>query len=189
MNEKIALLDLDGSIADYDAAMHAGLARLTSPMEVLPEDLYAGERHKWLEHRMDLIKSQPGFWRELPVIKLGIDVYLWLEGNGYNCTVLTKGPKHTHGAWTEKVQWCARWLPGVPVTITQDKGLIYGKVLYDDYPPYIKRWLEWRPRGHVIMRDTPYNQAFEHPQVLRVFDASPVEATYDALSDFLGGAE
>ena len=39
-----------------------------------------------------------------------------------------------------EAQWCQHHLPGVPVTITMDKGLVYGKVLVDDYPPYVERW-------------------------------------------------
>jgi len=188
-NEKVALLDLDGSLADYDGAMHAAMQKLLSPGEVLPSNLYTEGHHPWLENRMNLIKAQPGFWRDLPAIPLGFTVLHWLVDHEYSCNVLTKGPKHTHSAWTEKMQWSARHLPGVPVTITQDKGLVYGKVLYDDYPPYIKRWLLWRPRGKVIMRDTVHNQGFEHPQVLRVFDGADVVVTRHKLDGFLLGAE
>jgi 5'-nucleotidase len=53
------------------------------------------------------------------------------------------------------------------VTITMDKGLVYGKVLVDDYPEYALRWLKWRKRGLVIMPNQPWNQGFEHPQVHR----------------------
>tara|TARA_Y100000310_G_C20512920_1_gene729762 strand:+ start:436 stop:588 length:153 start_codon:yes stop_codon:yes gene_type:complete len=49
------------------------------------------------------------------------------------------------------------------MTITEDKGIVYGKVLVDDYPCYIKRWLENRPRGLVIMPAHSYNRDFEHP--------------------------
>jgi len=55
----------------------------------------------------------------------------------------------------------------VQVTLTEDKGLVYGKVLVDDWPPYIERWLTWRPRGLVIMPARRWNATFTHPQVLR----------------------
>ena len=45
----------------------------------------------------------------------------------------------------------------------------------DDWPEYIKPWLEWRPRGLVIMPDQPWNQDFEHPQVVRHTDDNLAE--------------
>ena len=49
----------------------------------------------------------------------------------------------------EKVQWCDRHLADFPhqITITMDKGLVYGKLLVDDWPDYVLRWLRWRKRG------------------------------------------
>jgi hypothetical protein len=40
-------------------------------------------------------------------------------------------------------------------------------VLVDDYPPYVQRWLAWRPRGRVIMPAHAWNAGFSHPNVLR----------------------
>ena len=51
--------------------------------------------------------------------------------------------------------------------MTEDKGLVYGKVLFDDWPEYITSWLEYRPRGLVIMPNHPHNQGFKHPNVIR----------------------
>ena len=48
-----------------------------------------------------------------------------------------------------------------------DKGLVYGKMLVDDHPEYVLRWLKWRKRGFVIMPDQPWNQGFEHDQLYR----------------------
>jgi hypothetical protein len=81
--------------------------------------------------------------------------------------ILTKGPYNATSAWTEKVQWCREHIYYVPITITEDKSLVYGKVLVDDWPPYVTQWLEWRPRGLVIMPDQPWNQDFIHPNVFR----------------------
>lgn len=165
--EPIALVDLDGTLADFDGSMAAKLAALRSPGEDPDIEAYGKEKHPWLEARRDVIKSQPGFWRNLPRITDGFAVLEMIRRVGFEVHVLTKGPFRTTMAWTEKVEWCRANLPDIPVTITEDKGLVYGRVLFDDWPPYIERWLAWRPRGLVIMLDHPWNQGFEHPNVLR----------------------
>jgi len=53
------------------------------------------------------------------------------------------------------------------VTITMDKGLVYGRLLVDDYPDYVSAWLRWRKRAFVIMPAHPWNEGFAHPQVYR----------------------
>jgi 5'-nucleotidase len=39
----------------------------------------------------------------------------------------------------EKVEWCRQHLPGTSLAITEDKGVIAGDVLAEDWPPYIAR--------------------------------------------------
>jgi 5'-nucleotidase len=66
------------------------------------------------------------------------------------------------------VEWCRRHLGAeTPVHITEDKGLVYGKFLYDDFPEYCLSWLRHRPRGLVIMPETSWNKDFNHAQVLK----------------------
>jgi len=163
--ERVALIDMDGSVADYDLAMRGALTLLRSPEE--PE-LPVFDKSPWMEERKRAIKKVPGFWRSLPRIEAGFRVVSLLQEIGFNLNVLTKGPYNTTSAWTEKVDWCREHLPGVPVTITEDKGLTYGRVLFDDYPPYINRWLTWRPRGIVVMLDTEWNQSFSCANMYRV---------------------
>jgi hypothetical protein len=69
--------------------------------------------------------------------------------------------------------------------MTHDNACTYGKILYEDYPPYIKRWLTWRPRGRVILIDAPYNRGFEHPQVLRCY-REPLATQKDSILRFIG---
>lgn len=177
-------------MADYDGAMRAELKKLLAPGEELPENPWEAEPH-W-EARMDLVKRQPGFWRGLKKIQVGFFVFELIGTLGFQRVILTKGPVNTTSAWTEKAQWRNEFLPGTPLFIVEDKGLVYGKVLYDDWPKYILRWLEWRPRGRVLMRDTPYNQGFEHPQVMRLPHRlserpSHVDELRHRIESFLGG--
>jgi len=163
-----ALIDLDGTLAAFEKALREGLASLASPGE--PEVTESDMRSPapWLDRRMSLIKRQPGFWRKLERIEDGFKVLELILAAGFATSVLTKGPRRNHGAWAEKVEWCAEHIPDIPVTVGHEKGLVYGRLLFDDYPEYALSWLKHRPRGVVLMLDGPINHGFEHPQVVRV---------------------
>lgn len=175
-SEPIALVDMDGTIVDYDGAMTRDLAKLRAPDEQPFEDRGgpSGENPPHIEERVRLIRHQPGWWRNLEPLPAGMALLRTLEAIGFQVNILTKGPSSTHSAWTEKVEWCARHIPGIPVTVTADKGLVYGKVLVDDWPPYIQRWQKWRPRGLVIMPAHRWNADFQHPNVVR-YSGDPEE--------------
>jgi len=185
--ERWALLDMDSSLADFEAGMHEKLSAMRAPGEpdLPPEMLYPNDEPAWLEARKDAIKREQGFWLNLAPISFGIELYHQLGEWGYRRMVLTKGPRNNAMAWTEKVLWCQEHIPDAGVTITHDKGLTYGKILYDDFPPYILRWLEWRPRGRVLMLDAPHNQGFKHPNVLRCY-RTPLAQQLEAIQKFIG---
>jgi hypothetical protein len=170
-SELIALIDMDGTMVDYNSTMLAKLEELRSPFES-PVTKIEGAPD-YIERRMELIKNNPGYWKSLPLIEEGIKIIDLFRELQFILVVLTKGPKRCSTAWTEKYEWCMEHLPDASVTITQDKGGQYGKVLFDDWPPYITRWLEWRPRGLVLMLDQPWNQDFEQANlsqnIIRVY--------------------
>jgi len=86
---------------------------------------------------------------------------------GYKIMILTGGPRKNPHAWSGKKIWMDKNLgEDVDITITRDKGLVYGKILVDDYPVYIERWLEWRPRGLIIMPVNEENKNFSHKNVI-----------------------
>lgn len=171
--DKIVLFDLDGTLADYDGQLLKDLQRIASEYEP-PPVLYADT--PYLEARRQVITSQVGWWLKLEKFQLGWDILEIAEEIGYTIAVLTKGPSTKHAAWAEKIEWCNRHLAGYVdgVTITHDKGLVYGAALVDDYPEYIKKWLEHRPRGLVIMPAHDHNEGFTHPNVVR-YDGTNVD--------------
>lgn len=172
--DAIALFDLDGTLADYDAALHEQMRLIQDLSEPPFVTRMGGTEPFHIEARRKLIQRQPGFWRNLEPIPLGMTVLKAAERIGFETHVLTKGPATTPNAWSEKLQWCQKYVPDALVTITQDKSLVYGRVLCDDYPPYFLKWLEVRPRGLVICVSQPWNEGFakggpqEHPRVLRL---------------------
>ena len=162
--DKVALVDLDGSIVDYDTVMKQELEKLRSPGEPPVVDRYADRENyeakelPHLEARRKLIQAKPGFWRTLPRHPLGFEVIDDLRALGFALNVLTKGPGASPNAWTEKYEWCRLNLEDADVTVTQNKALSYGRILVDDWPPYFIPWLRHRPRGLVVCVAQPWNE-------------------------------
>jgi hypothetical protein len=118
---------------------------------------------------------------------MGFNILRMLRKKGLKIHALTKGPVTNPNAWTEKVLWFQEYMNKEDkMNITQDKGLFYGKILVDDYPGYIKRWLKYRPRGLVIMPATNANGDFEHQQVVR-YDGTNMSEVEDRVDDALKG--
>lgn len=165
----VALIDLDGTLADFDGAMLSWMRKISHPSEedIASKLMNQADEPEYIKERRRLIKNIPGFWRNLPKLERGFEVLHAVEKLDYDPIVLTNGPKKHQTAWQEKKDWCDLNVPHLPVIIGRDKGLVYGKVLVDDWPEYILRWLEWRVRGLVIMPAQPWNARFEHPNVLR----------------------
>jgi 5'-nucleotidase len=167
--DKVILFDMDGTLAGYEQAMKRDLERLASPGEP-PVVISRDDSPEWLVQRMRVIKLVPGWWRNLPRLQDGFDILNAALNIGYKPQVLTKGPTNSVAAWTEKLQWCRSCieLADAPVTITEtDKSDTYGRVLVDDWPPFMEAWLQWRPRGLGIMPAREYNAGFKHPNVVR----------------------
>jgi hypothetical protein len=178
---------MDGTLCDYDSALRNALETLRSPGE---ESFMGNINHAptYLKARANLIRASIEWWANLPTFNLGIE--LWSLFDKYECRkmILTQGPKKNANAWTGKKMWIdANLGEDVEVTITRDKGLVYGKILVDDYPPYCKAWLEYRPRCLVIMPVGSMNSLvkFNHPQVIR-YDGKNFEEVEKAVKKRLG---
>lgn len=183
MDDIVAAFDMDGTLADYDAGMFAALQELHSEYE----PPLAFERMHNLppvyERRRKLICKVPGFWINLKPFELGFNVLRGAVEAGFDIDILTKGPMHSPIAWKEKVEWCEKYLNTITpfgMNIVTNKGRFYGRVLVDDFIPYVQQWLKHRPRGLVIMPAHCYNEGFTHPNVIR-YDGSNGNQVWDAL--------
>ena len=183
-SESVALFDLDGTLADFDGAMTRGMRSLAAPEEAEWTSDHEEDEPSHLTARRRLIKFQPGFWSGLPKLLDGFSLLDMARKLDYRPMVLSRGPRMNAVAWGEKLAWCRMYLPkDVGVTLTEDKGLVYGRVLVDDWPEYILRWLEWRKRGLVIMPARSWNLDFKHPQVVRYVFGENYDEVFSALTD------
>lgn len=159
MSEAIALFDLDGTLADFNGAMERDMRLLQAPGEADFETIQDADEPAYITARRRLIKRQPGWWLGLKPITLGFDIFEMAKELRFRRIILSKAPdpNKSPNAWTEKALWSAKHAPGTPITLADDKGLVYGKVLVDDWPPYVKAWLAHRPRGLVILPAQPWN--------------------------------
>ncbi len=171
MPDKLCLFDMDGTLFDYEGQMRSDLSRICSQHEPDPMTMDIWDENgvpAWLKHRMHLIKNVPGWWRDLPKLKIGWVLLREIQKIGFDIQILTKGPKSRPHSWAEKVECVQRHFgqDEVGINIVMDKGGKYGRVLVDDFPEYIERWLECRSRGLVIMPLNRHNKDFKHPNVL-----------------------
>lgn len=166
MNKPISLVDLDGTLADYTGQLEQDLALIAGPNDPVVNWRRDG-MPDWLDRRRKLITNQPGWFAKLPCYQPGFDLLGLAEAIGFECQILTHGPRTNRLAWTDKAIWCDRHVPGRPVHVVSDKSLAYGRVLIDDWPPYFLPWLEHRPRGLVIAPAHPWNEGITHPNVIR----------------------
>lgn len=160
-NRKVALVDLDNTLVDLQGQMDSDLH------EVLGEDIKKISK-KTLESVEYLIKNKFNWWAGLQPLPFGMSIVEELRKIGFEIVICSKGPRRVISAWTQKVQWVQMYVPDANIVLTQDKSLIYGRLLVDDWPEYIKPWLEARPRGIVLMPATRFNKKFKHPRVYRM---------------------
>jgi 5'-nucleotidase len=181
--DDVALVDLDGTIADFDGEMSRRMALLRSPDEVSYDGIYEDDDlPSYIRERRKLIKNQPGFWRNLPRLELGFQIVDTLLDVGFKINILSKGPRLVPAAWQEKFEWCCENVPYASITLTQQKSLTYGRILVDDFPDYFLPWLKVRPRGLVIAVAQPWNEKTVHPNLIR-YDGINLETVRGLIID------
>jgi len=176
----IALFDMDGTLFDYNLGLKNELDKIRYPFE--PEIKFNFNNNpEYIKNRIDLITNSESWWENLPKFQLGWDVLKIVKELEYKIHILTQGPRKNPLAWSGKKKCIDKHFgEDFDLTLTRNKGLVYGKVLVDDYPEYINRWLEWRKRGLVIMPANDFNKDYSNKQVIR-YDGNNINEVYEAL--------
>jgi 5'-nucleotidase len=135
------------------------------------------------ESRRRIVMAAPGFWRNLPPLAVGFELLELVRELGFSVHVVTKGPHDAPAAWGDKVSWCRRHLPGVPVIVTDSKTLVFGHVLIDDWPPYVHDWQQQWPAALAVVPVQPWNEGLPvSPRLLR-YDRAHRAEVRDALRE------
>jgi len=180
--ENIALFDMDGTVCDYEAGLQESMGRIKSPSDEEINLMHNKNMPDYLKERRSLVLKSEEWWENLPKFKLGFDIWDLAGELEYRRMILTQAPRHNPQALSGKMKWIYKNLGEVDFTMTRDKGLVYGKVLVDDYPEYIERWLEWRPRGLAIMPASEFNKDYKHKQVIR-YNGSNFDEVKEAMKN------
>ncbi len=190
MNKKIALIDLDHTVVDWDAGMIPLLKELESPEEkglYDYSDMWALEKkHPHIANRFHSIHSKQGFWLNLKPIQAGLDLYHEASKN-FKVYILTKALKWCSLAWKEKVDWIHKWIgKDVEIMVVTDKQLVRGDFLYDDLPKNAIDWLNNNPDGRVLMPTRAHNKQFQattNDNRVTFWDDTKTVSKMDAFGD------
>jgi hypothetical protein len=186
----VALVDLDGTLCDCAGALEREMSELRGPNEG-GEDESRWDPPRFIEARRRLVMAVPGFWRNLAPLASGFELLDLLRGVGFDIHILTKGPADNSLAWMEKFEWCRRHVPDLPIVITENKELVSGAVLVEDWPPYIDTWIGAFPSGLVIIPHQRWNIGVEarHPKNAVRYDGAGTESLRRRLEKMMTAAE
>lgn len=181
-DEVIALFDMDGVLCDYEKAMFEDLDKIRSKKEPKVVSRINDTAPQYLKNRAFLIRNSEEWWMNLPKFKLGWDVLKIAKKLGFKIVILSKSPSRIPSAYSGKKKWIENNLgKHIDVVIlNRDKGIVYGRILVDDNPVFIKSWLKYRPRGLVIMPASNDNRSYGHPQVIR-YDGKNLKEVREAM--------
>ena len=181
-SQPIALFDMDGTLADFFGVLEDDLrAMMNVPHEefIMPD--FTSNMSKWLDNRVKSIVNSSGWWRRLRKFKLGWDILECANFLGFSLNIVSRGPDDSPNAWQEKWEWCKNNIPYKhTVTITEDKSLIFGDVLVDDYYLYAEEWLKRHQDGTVIMPVNCYHRTLKDDRVT-VYDGSNLDEVKNKL--------
>lgn len=180
----IILFDMDCSLFDYQHSMITALnamAENESELITVEENLWHLDNNPVMNARQEEIKARKNWWRDLPPIALGFDIYNHCKNLGYKIEILTKGPRKFPNAWAEKLECCQiHFGSKVNVNVVTHKQYFFGDILYDDFPSYQSAWLKQHADGLGIMPAYPSNYNYFNSRLIRL-DNSNVEEVKERL--------
>lgn len=138
----LILLDQDGPLADFDAAINNVLQTAgydTSKLERTQWETTRDIRRCFGSHAASIVEQArhaPGFYRELQVVKGAEEAVEQLLQAGCSIVVCTAPSLRNESCASEKIAWLAEHFPQLrkSFAVVKDKTLVRGDVLIDDKP-------------------------------------------------------
>lgn len=171
MARPIALTDMDGVLADFDAGVIETLRQERPDIAINPnrENFYIADDYPEHAEAISEIQSRPGFFLNLPLISHAQIGWRRLEYLGYEPRICSSPLSINPTCAEEKLEWIKRHF--VPMfgkyvvrtaIITKDKHGYDGAVLIDDRPEIRNsEAANWRQ----IVFDRQYNQLVNRPRL------------------------
>ena len=171
MDEKekpIILFDMDGTLCDFVGAISKDMEKLRYPKEPKYHHSYSDDVPGYIKARERFIKSSQEWWENLPKFKLGWDILKMAKNMGFRIVILTKASRESPDSYAGKKAWIEKNLGGnTEINFSEDKSLVYGRMLVDDSTKFADSWLKHHPRGWVIMPADHNNKDFKHERIVR----------------------
>jgi 5'(3')-deoxyribonucleotidase len=168
----IALIDMDGPLADFDAEVvnRLSIRRPDIPILKTRHNFYISDDYP--EHSLLLreISDEEGFFESLPLAAYALEGFQRVIDLGYHPRICSKPMRSNPYSKIEKLKWLEREF--VPIfgeyvvkeaIITPNKHEQEGVALIDDAPAIPKS--EEALYGEHIVFDMEYNQASEQPRL------------------------
>lgn len=141
--QKIILVDMDGVLANWDAAWDAALMKMGIRALGIPFSVHRKEFNLYTgltpEQKLvvDEITTSPGFYRHLDLIEGAKEALREMLKAGYDVRIVTSPWNSNPTCASDKMAWVMEHLGkewGQRLIITNDKTLVFGDWLIDDKP-------------------------------------------------------
>jgi 5'(3')-deoxyribonucleotidase len=180
---KTALFDMDETLCDTWGQTIKDLSPYFSKEILVGINLYDESLPLEIRNKIKEIRNRAGWWRTLPTIESGMQLWQYMRGLGFETALASKGPYLQPHAWGEKFQWQKEILPEADEILisSKNKNRVDGDVLVDDWPKYVLGFLENHKKSVAIIPERPYNLDFQHPRAIH-YDGK----NFKQIEQFLG---
>lgn len=179
MSKPIILVDMDGTIADFEEGRERLLKRLYPEMNVIPAEnitrFYGAEEYIYPEDQKKAyeVTLQPGFFFNLPVIVGARAALFDMYEAGYDVQICTSPMRAAPDCELEKRAWAQKHFSWISkVHVTKDKHLVYGDILIDDHEDPLRKTgakldeiIGFKPWVH-LLKDAPHNRKAQIPRLV-----------------------
>jgi len=182
----IALVDVDGVVADFTHAVCAGTP--LRPEDVTQFDIFGllrGIDPKWEKAAYERLASRT-FWAGLEPIEGAAEGVHALRQRGFDVVFLT-APWWSCDGW-EKVRrrWLSEYMDAerndVVICPSARKPLVAGALLVEDRKETLLAWSQRWPRAQPFLFDQPYNRETTLPASKRLFGWDDLADKLDVMT-------